>query len=102
MEDILKKLPMENAIEEEGVIEEWENEDTRLTSEVVRGGDGILEVNGTLVESILDKINPDEPDSVRHFHKLLKDMGIIKMLRDAGAQDADTVRLNGEDFDFVD
>ena len=38
---------------------------------------------------------------MRHFHKLLKDMGIIKRLVQAGAKDGDTVRLNGEEFDFV-
>ncbi len=101
MEEILKELPHEKVIEEEGVIEEWEHEDARLTAEVGKGDDGVLEINGTLIESIFDKINPDEPDSVRHFHKLLKDMGIIKMLRNAGARDGDTVRLNGEEFDFV-
>lgn len=98
---ILKELPEESAIEEEGVIQEWANEDDQLTADVERGQDGVLEVNGTLIEHIFARINPSEPDSIRHFHKLLKDMGIIKMLRKAGAQDGDTVRLNGEEFDFV-
>lgn len=101
MIEILKTLPEESAIAEEGVIQEWANEDDQLTAEATRGEDGILEVNGTLIEHIFARINPAEPDSMRHFHKLLKDMGIIKMLRKAGAKDGDTVRLNGEEFDFV-
>ncbi len=101
MINILKTLPEEKYIEDEGVIEEWANEDRTLTIEIQRGMDGVLEANGSLIEEIFARINPDEPDSMRHFHKLLKDMGIIKMLKKAGAKDNDTVRLNGEEFDFV-
>ncbi len=101
MIDILKTLPEEPAIEDEGVIAEWENEDGNLTFGVTRGSDGVLEATGSLIEEIFSKTNPDEPDSMRHFHKLLSDMGIIKALRKAGAKDGDTVRLNGEEFDFV-
>ena len=61
----------------------------------------MLEANGSLIEEIFSRINPDEPDSMRHFHKLLRDMGILKQLVQAGAKDGDTIRLNGEEFDFV-
>jgi GTP-binding protein len=39
---------------------------------------------------------------MRHFQKLLKDFGIIKALRKAGAKTGDTVSLEGLEFDFVD
>lgn len=99
--DILETLPDQSRILDDGVVGEWENEDEKLTVEVSKGDDGVTEVNGTLIEHIFARINPAEPDSMRHFHKLLKDMGIIKMLKKAGAKDGDTVRLNGEEFDFV-
>ncbi|WP_066688229.1 GTPase ObgE [Christensenella intestinihominis] len=101
MMEVLKTLPEEQVIREEGVIEEWQMEDEELTFEVGRGEDGVLEANGSLINEIFARINPDEVDSMRHFHKLLKDMGIIKALERAGAKDGDTVRLNGEEFDFV-
>ncbi len=101
MIDVLKTLPEEGDIEEEGVVAEWENEDDTLTFDVARAEDGVLEANGSLLEEIFARIDPSEPDSMRHFHKLLMDMGIIKALRKAGAKDGDTVRLNGEEFDFV-
>ncbi|HBU12291.1 MAG TPA: GTPase CgtA, partial [Clostridiales bacterium] len=101
MIDILKTLPEENVFEEEGVVDEWANEDEQLTVEVSRAEDGVLEANGSLIGDIFARINPAEPDSMRHFHKLLKDFGIIKMLVKEGAKDGDTVRLNGEEFDFV-
>lgn len=101
MMKLLKTLPEEETIREDGVIEEWQMEDEELTFTVERGEDGILEANGSLIEQIFARINPDEIDSMRHFHKLLKDMGIIRALEKAGAKDGDTVRLNGEEFDYV-
>ncbi|MEA4853850.1 MAG: GTPase ObgE [Christensenella sp.] len=101
MMHILQSLPEEKAMEEQGVLEEWQMQDNELTLEICHGEDGVLEANGSLIEEIFARINPDEPDSMRHFHKLLKDMGIIKKLVAAGAKDGDTVRLNGEEFDFV-
>lgn len=101
MMEVLKTLPEERVIEEEGVLEEWRMQDSELTLEIGRGEDGVLEANGSLIEEIFSRINPDEPDSMRHFHKLLRDMGILKKLVLSGAKDGDTVRLNGEEFDFV-
>ena len=63
--------------------------------------DGVAEVNGSLIDSIFARIDPEDPDSMRHFAKLLEDLGIIKALREFGVQDGQEVRLNGETFDFV-
>ncbi len=101
MMEILQTLPEESVIAEEGVIEEWQSQDSELSFEVLRGEDGVLEANGSLIEDIFARIDPNEPDSMRHFHKLLVDFGILKALRKAGAKDGDTVRLDGEEFDFV-
>lgn len=101
MSALLETLPEMVPIAEEGVVEEWAQEDTRLSCTVTRAEDGILTVTGSLVDEILGRTNPDEPDSMRHFHKLLKDLGIVKRLVNAGAKDGDTVRLGNEEFDFV-
>lgn len=101
MAKMLETIPETPPIAEEGVVEAWANEDVRMTCEVNRAEDGILTVTGNLIDEILAKTNPDEPDSMRHFHKLLKDMGIIKMLASEGAKDGDTIRLGDEEFDFV-
>lgn len=98
----LKKLPPVSALEEDGVIEEWMLGSGPLTFDISRGMDGIMEVNGSAVDSIFERIDPDDPDSLRHFEKLLNDMGIIEALRNAGVKDGDEIRLNGETFDFVD
>ena len=101
MSQLLETLPETPPIAQEGVVESWAEEDSRLTCEVERAEDGILTVSGSLVDDILGRTNPDEPDSMRHFHKLLKDLGIVKRLVQAGAKDGDTIRLGDEEFDFV-
>ena len=97
----LDKLPAPEPIEEEGVIEEWDMEAEELTFEVSRGMDGVVEANGSLIDDIFARIDPGDPDSMRHFEKLLVDFGIIAALRDFGVKDGEEVRLNGETFDFV-
>ena len=87
---------------EDGVLEEWVDYDAQFTYELRRGEDGIAEVNGALIDSIFERIDPDDPDSMRHFAKLLEDFGIIRALREFGVKDGQEVRLNGETFDFVD
>lgn len=57
---------------EEGVLEEWENYDSQFSYELTRGEDGIAELNGSLIENIFERIDPEDPDSMRHFAKLLE------------------------------
>ena len=97
----LRELPPPEPIAEEGVVEEWELQSGELTFEVSRGMDGVVEANGSLIDEIFSRIDPSDPDSMRHFAKLLVDFGIIAALRDFGVQDGQEVRLNGETFDFV-
>lgn len=97
----LQELPPVQNIQEEGVIEEWETMTSELGFEISRGMDGIVEVNGGLIDSIFSRIDPEDPDSMRHFGKLLEDLGIIEALRNYGVVDGQEVRLNGESFDFV-
>ena len=98
----LKCIEIADEIEEEGVIEDWHNNISGLNYEVTKGMDGVTEVNGSAIDAIFRRIDPNDPASMRHFEKLLEDYGIIKALRDFGVKDGETVRMNGEEFDFVD
>jgi len=82
-------------------VEEWALEKDDEGFEVY-AEDGIYYVEGSVVREIMLRTNPDDPDSMRHFQKLLIDFGIIKALRKAGAKTGDTVSLEGLEFDFVD
>ena len=99
--DVLKTLPVAVPFEEEGVVEEWEMDDGTLSMEINREDDGILNVTGSLIDDIFARIDPSDIESMRHFHKLMEDMGVIAMLKKNGAKDGDTVRVGGEEFDFV-
>ena len=40
--------------------------------------------------------------SVAYMHKVLRDRGIIKELRDMGATEKSTIIIGGEEFELVD
>lgn len=86
---------------EDGVIEEWALEKDDTEFEIVLKN-GVYYVQGEVLLSILKKTNPDNPDSMRHFQKLLVDFGIIKALRKAGVKTGDSVNLEGYEFEFID
>jgi GTP-binding protein len=98
--EILIELPIPEPIDEDGVIEEWELEREDKKFEIIFE-DGAFFVEGVIVKEIMAKTNPDDPDSMRHFQKLLKDYGIIKALRRKGAKTGDIVCLEGLEFDYV-
>ena len=98
--EMLKELPVPEPVDDDGVIEEWELEREDKKFEIFFE-DGAFFVEGAVVKEIMAKTNPDDPDSMRHFQKLLKDYGIIKALRKKGAKTGDIVCLEGLEFDYV-
>ncbi len=99
--EMLRGLPLPKAVVEEGVIEEWALEKEDMGYDVYRQ-DGVFYVDGPLIREIMNKTDPNDADSMRHFQKLLIDFGIIKALRKAGAKTGDTVSLEGLEFDYMD
>lgn len=99
--EVLDTLPLPKPVYEEGVIEEWALERDDTDFEVIIQ-DGVYYVQGGVLHGILQKTDPNDPDSMRHFQKLLVDFGVIKALRKAGAKTGDTVSLEGHEFEFVD
>ncbi len=99
--EILSSLPVPQPDVPDGIVEEWALEREDKGFEVVKQ-DGVYYVDGTLIQEILGKTDPNDVDSMRHFQKLLKDFGILKALRQEGAKTGDTVALEGMEFEFVD
>ncbi len=97
---ILEKLPIPEPVLDDGIIEQWELESEEKEFEVYEQ-DGIYYADGSVIREILARTNPNDPDSMRHFQKLLKDFGVLKALRKQGAKTGDTVCLEGLDFDFI-
>ena len=58
-------------------------------------------VEGTFVDRLLSAVNVNDADSLRYFHKVLKNKGVMDELREKGIKDGDMVRLNNFEFEYV-
>ena len=97
--DKLVTLPPLEPMQFEPISLQKEEEDT---FEIVKLDEDVFEVVGGLVAILSRKVNMDDYDSFRYFQRVLKDKGVIKALRNAGAVDGSTVIVGDIEFDFVD
>lgn len=63
--------------------------------------DNVYIVEGSFVERLLDSVNVNDPDSLKYFHKVLRNKGVMSELIEMGIQDGDTVRLRDFEFEFL-
>lgn len=75
-------------------------EEKRFTYEI-RVEDGVYIVEGSFVERLLSAVNVNDADSLRYFHKVLKNKGVLNDLISMGIQDGDFVRLRDFEFEFL-
>jgi len=69
--------------------------------EVFNRGQNIFEITGGLIEKLARRVVFDDADSISYFHRMLKDRGVFKALKKAGAETGDTVLIRDLEFDFV-
>jgi GTP-binding protein len=96
---ILTTIPVTELVindEERFVVEE-----KRFTYAIEIDGEGTYVVSGTFVDRVLNAVNINEPDSLKYFHKVLKNKGVFSALVAKGIQDGDLVRLNKFEFEFL-
>ncbi len=99
--DRLDELPREEytPVEEvahftvESVEESWDARKTGANEYVVEGRP---------VEMLVRRADTDNEYALRRLHRQLEKMGVIKRLRELGAQEGDLVKIAGMEFDFVD
>lgn len=94
----LQTLPASEKLDYEPF--EYERRDT-TGFEVTRDDDGGFDISGGLVDELARNVVLDSYDSFRYFQKKLKETGVIKALRKAGAKDGDTVRVLDIEFEYV-
>lgn len=82
--------------EEEKFIEE----EKRFTY-TIKEEDGVYAIEGTFVDRLLLAVNVKDADSLRYFHKVLRNKGIIDELIAMGIEDGDIVRLKDFEFEFL-
>jgi GTP-binding protein len=96
---ILTTIPVTELVineEEKFVVEE-----KRFTYAIEIDEEGTYVVSGTFVDRVLNAVNINEPDSLKYFHKVLKNKGVFNALVAKGIQDGDLVRLNKFEFEFL-
>lgn len=58
-------------------------------------------VEGSFVDRLLDVVNVNDADSLRYFHKVLGNKGVLNELRELGIKDGDMVSLNDFEFEYL-
>ncbi|SCN21746.1 GTP-binding protein obg [Clostridium sp. N3C] len=97
--EALSKIPVrELEISEE---ERFVPEEKKFTYTIRQEEEGIFVIEGSFVDRLLLAVNVNDPDSLKYFHKVLKNKGIIDELLEMGIQDGDIVRLNDFEFEFL-
>ena len=99
---LLKEIPLTDLeiADDERFIPE-EKRFTYTITEVEEDGLKVFVVEGTFVDRLLLAVNVNEPDSLRYFHKVLKNKGIFDELREMGIEDGDVVRVNDFEFEYM-
>jgi GTP-binding protein len=99
---MLKEIPItELEIKEE---DKFIPEEKKFTYDIrVEEEDGIKVyiVEGTFVERLLNSVNVNEPDSLKYFHKVLRNKGVLDELKTMGIEDGDVVRLRDFEFEYL-
>lgn len=98
MFNVLEKLPPVKPLE----FEEFNYvKPDRLEYEIFKEGETFVIV-GTLIDVLKRNVVLDDMNSLAYMHKVLRDRGIIKELREMGATDKSTIIIGDEEFEFVD
>ena len=98
----LKSLPPITVYEAEYSPEDEAIESAAGVKEtrVRREGEKFI-VEGEWLYNFMGQINFDDYESLNFFQRVLVKNGVIKMLRDAGVEEGDTVNIYDFEFDFV-
>ena len=67
---------------------------------VVPGEDGFL-ITGKRIERLVAMTKLDSEESLQYLHRRLQRLGVISLLRKAGAEEGDTVRVGKIEFSFT-
>ncbi|WBW95844.1 GTPase ObgE [Oceanirhabdus sp. W0125-5] len=96
---LLSEIPVEEM--EIPVEEMFVHEEKHFTYEIHRADDGAYVVEGSFVDRLLHAVNIHDPQSLRYFHKVLKNKGIFDELKERGIQDGDVVRVRDFEFEYL-
>ncbi len=95
----LAKLPPILKYEAEPKPEVAKSQDRSFT---IRVENGIYYVeNCQWLDDVMNRVDPDDYESLQYFERTLRSTGIIEALENAGVKEGDTVNVLDVEFDFV-
>ena len=97
--EVLKTLPKENIIEDNG--------ETLYTLKEEKGFDIVVEngeyiVKGPDIDRLMRRVNLEDNESLYFFQKMLNNLGIEEALKKAGIQEGDTVKFLDWEMEWFD
>lgn len=103
---MLKEIPITDLIikPEDMFVQEEKRFTYNISVEPYSDGEeayNIYIIEGTFVDRLLLAVNVNDPDSLRYFHKVLKNKGVLDELREMGIKHGDMVRTNDFEFEYV-
>lgn len=100
---MLQDIPVTDLIisDEERYIPEDKKFTYEIRIEPNEEGTNTYVVEGSFVDRLLSAVNVNDADSLRYFHKVLNNKGVLSELREMGIEDGDMVRLNDFEFEYV-
>ena len=100
---MLKDIPVTDLVisDEERYIPEDKKFTYEIRIEPNEEGTNTYIVEGSFVDRLLSAVNVNDADSLRYFHKVLNNKGVLSELREMGIEDGDMVRLNDFEFEYV-
>lgn len=87
--------------EEERFVQEEKRFTYDVSVEDGEEGNKVYVVYGSFVDRLLNSVNIHDADSLRYFHKVLRNKGVFDTIREMGIEDGDMVRLNDFEFEYV-
>jgi len=101
--EVTPEFPLYDDIEEQSdATVMYKHEAKGEAFEITRDDDGAFIISGYAIERLFKMTDFSREDGVRRFARQLRAMGVDEALRERGAQDGDTVRLQEFEFEFVD
>ena len=98
--DLLAKLPAQEPLQIEPSLLGEKEAKPRFAVEKL--DDGVFEVTGSLIDTMIRKIVVSDNQSFRYFEKVLRDEGVISTLKKQGLKDGDTVIIGDVEFEYTD
>lgn len=70
--------------------------------QIVNLGEGMWEVQSEKLAELTTRLNLYDDDALRYFYRIIKGMGIISGLREAGIEEGETVIIGEMEFEYTD